>query len=154
MEIVGSGVYAREVPAIDRWIRVGIASGSVIKVDFPSTDPVADADSAPVLDALVEYLESGTPIDGADIPIGLTGPTSYRPIYDTIRAIPFGTRITVQTVCERTAEVAGRDDGPELVRAAIDANPVPVLVPTHRITDHPPAMPSPVFDRCRSVEGL
>jgi methylated-DNA-[protein]-cysteine S-methyltransferase len=54
--------------------------------------------------------------------------------------------------------MAGLDDENEAdvttVRTALDANPVPVVVPDHRIRDGPSSAPPRVEQRLRSLEGL
>ena len=41
-----------------------------------------------------------------------------------------------------------------LVRTALDANPVPVLEPDHRVRDGPSAAEPHVEQKLRSIEGL
>jgi methylated-DNA-[protein]-cysteine S-methyltransferase len=46
------------------------------------------------------------------------------------------------------------DDDLRLVRTALADNPVPLLVPDHRVRDGPSAAPAPVVGKLRAVEGL
>jgi methylated-DNA-[protein]-cysteine S-methyltransferase len=40
------------------------------------------------------------------------------------------------------------------VREALAANPVPLLIPDHRVRDGPSGAPPPVEQKLRAVEGL
>lgn len=148
-----SGIYAREWSAVDRYVQLGVVGPKVISVSFPET-PDADADGDhPVLDRIFEYLE-GEPDDFTDIDIGLTVDSERRAIYERVRDVPYGERVHVADVVRTTPGLDPADDDvSERVRAALRENPVPIIVPGHRVVDGPCASPPPVADRLRTLEG-
>jgi AraC family transcriptional regulator, regulatory protein of adaptative response / methylated-DNA-[protein]-cysteine methyltransferase len=97
--------------------------------------PAAAADPDPRSELLasvrahiLEYMETGQPIPS--VPLDLSqGAPFERSVWDAIREIPFGQTRTYLQV----AQAAGR---PKAVRAAGRAcgtNPVPIIVPCHRV---------------------
>ncbi len=150
----GVGLFARRSDRLDRWIQFGMAGGKVIKVDFPLDRPAEAASEHTVLDRLGHYLDDGTEDDFRDIDIALTGPTDYRPVYDAVREIPYGTQANVETIAERALGSNEDDAAIGTVREALRANPVPVLVPDHRIQDVTGSTPTAVREVLRSIEGL
>jgi len=64
-----------------------------------------------------------------DVPLDLGGTPFQRAVWDALRRIPRGaTRTYAELACE-----LGRPGGARAVGAAAGANPVPVLVPCHRL---------------------
>lgn len=153
--MTGSGMFAGRSDFLDRWVRIGVASGKVISVSFPEDGPDAPVDrDHPALTRLIAYLDEGEANGFEDVEIGLTVPTDHRRIYDTVRAIPHGANRTVASVAERTAVVASGEDGLSAVRSALADNPVPVLVPDHRVDGVTGAPDPPVRTALRELEGL
>jgi methylated-DNA-[protein]-cysteine S-methyltransferase len=149
MDASDTGIYAGEVAGLDRVVQIGIASGRVISLSFPET-PEADAsrDHA-LLDRLGAYF-SGEREEFSDVPVALTVPTDHRAVLDRVSEIPYGETIDVATL----ARAAGLDEDEEgIVRAALEANPVPVLIPDHRVRDGPSAAPGDVARALRSLES-
>jgi O-6-methylguanine DNA methyltransferase len=63
------------------------------------------------------------------VPLDLKGTDFQLKVWNELRKIPFGTTVTYQEVAERIGE-------PKAVRnvaAAIEQNPIAVLVPSHRV---------------------
>jgi methylated-DNA-[protein]-cysteine S-methyltransferase len=69
----------------------------------------------------------GTPLP-ADLPLSPAGGTAYqRRVWNALRAIPSGQTLTYGEL----ARIAG--GGPRSVGAANGANPIPILIPCHRV---------------------
>ncbi len=149
-----AGIYARPLPTLDRSVQVGIASGKVISVEFPTTSaPDAQSDEQ-LLERLVAYFE-GTEDSFRDVEIGLTVPTDQRAVLETLRQLKYG---TTATVAELTRMTPGLDPDAEeaqtAVREALANNPLPVICPGHRIRDGPQTMPAVVTKRVQALEEI
>lgn len=149
-----AGIYAREIAPLDMPVQLGIASGRVIAVSFPENPPV-DADAEhPVLDQIAAYC-GGEPVDFESIQVALTVPTDQRAVLETVRTIPHGENLTVQQVTRMTATLdAESETDLDVVRTALATNPVPLLVPDHRVGDGPSGAPATIERQLRSIEGL
>jgi methylated-DNA-[protein]-cysteine S-methyltransferase len=148
-----TGIYARESAYLDRCVQVGIASERVVSVSFPSSPADADPDHA-LLDRIFEYLE-GAPDDFDDLDIALTVPTDQRAVLEAVRGIPYGEQTSVERLTRRVPDLdTDSDDDRDRVRTALDENPVPLLIPDHRVRDGPSAAPPKVEQKLRSLEGL
>jgi len=153
MEEIG-GIYARHVPAVDRYVQLGIASGKLVHVSFPGT-PEEDADEDhELLDRVTAVLE-GEADDLSDVEVGLTVPTDQRAVLETLRTVPRGASTDAERLVRRTPGLDPEDDdAPAVVRRALAANPVPVVVPDHRVDGVEGATPGVVRRRLRELEGL
>jgi methylated-DNA-[protein]-cysteine S-methyltransferase len=145
-----AGIYARQVPGLDRVVQFGVAQGRVVGVDFPDAVP-ADADPEhPLFERLEEYLGGGD--DLTDVAVALTVPTDRRAVLEAVRELPAGE--TVGT--DRLVRLAGLDPDDESDRRTTETtlreNPVPILVPDHRV-EAPGATPDDVVRALRTVEG-
>lgn len=149
-----AGIYARESPYLERYVQVGVASGRVLSVSFPD---VPDEEAEPeheILDRIFAYLE-GERVDFSETRVALTVPTAQREVLETVRRIPYGEQLTVEALARRTGALDPSDeDDLQLVRAALDGNPAPVLIPDHRVRDGPSAAPPAIEQKLRSLEGL
>jgi len=145
------GIYARESPTLGRVVQIGAVADRVISVSFPETPPAdAEADH-PLLDRIFDYLD-GAEDHLDDVTVGLTVPTDQRTVLEAVRNVPHGETVDVA----RVARLAGLDDEDEAdldtVREALRSNPVPLLIPDHRIAG-PGATPSAVAERLRELES-
>ncbi|WP_435063148.1 methylated-DNA--[protein]-cysteine S-methyltransferase [Halobaculum sp. EA56] len=149
-----TGVFARRFDALGRAVEVGTASGRVISVSFPESPP-ADADGDhPLLDRIGEYL-AGAEDDFADVEVAITVPTDQRAVLDAVRNVPYGESIDLARVTKMTAGLDHEDDADlDTARTALRSNPVPIVIPDHRISGAPGATPGPVADRLRDIEGV
>lgn len=149
-----AGIYARESPYLDHYVQLGIAGERVISVSFPGM-PEDDAEAEhPLLARIFAYLE-GECDDFTDIDIGLTVQTDHRSVLEATRGIPYGKQITVERLTRMVPALDDSDDADhEVVRAALADNPVPLLIPDHRVRDGPSAAPPKIEQRLRSLEGL
>lgn len=153
-DIGDAGVYARESPRLGRAVELGVAAGRVLSVSFPETVP-DDADpDHPVLDRLFDYLDGATD-DFTDVTLALTVPTAQRSVLEATRNVPYGESVTLDRVVRMTGELDDEDEGDlETARTALSNNPVPILVPDHRVRDAPGATPSDVAAALRDLEGV
>lgn len=149
-----TGIYAREIPSLDRWIQVGVAQGKVISTSFPETPDDDAGDDHPLLDRIRAYLE-GEPTDFDDVDVGLTVPTTQRRVLETLRSVPYGENVSVEQLARMTPDLDPEsDDDLATVRTALAENPLPLVVPDHRVRDGPSGAPPGVEQRLRAVEGL
>lgn len=149
-----AGIYARELSALDRHVQLGVASGRVISVSFPDQpEPDAGSDHE-LLDRFAAYFDGERePFD--DVQVALTLPTDQQGPLEALRSVPYGESVTVSTLARLTPGLDEDDeDAQATVRSALADNPVPVLVPDHRVSDGPGSTPSDVASFCRRGEGL
>ena len=149
-----AGIYARESAYLDRFVQVGLATGKVISLSFP-TAPDDEAESAAaILDRIDRYLE-GSNDDFREVPIALTMPTRQRAVLEALRSVPYGEQRSVERLAMMTPDFdPDAEDDIELVRSALADNPIPLIIPDHRVRDGPSAAPPDVEQKLRSLEGL
>jgi methylated-DNA-[protein]-cysteine S-methyltransferase len=149
-----AGIYAQESAYLDRYVQFGEAGERIISVSFPTQPDPDSSDDHPLLDRIEEYL-AGAQDDFDDVQVGLTVPTAQRTILERVREIPYGQDMTVAQLAGMVPDLDADDQGDlTTVREALDANPVPLLIPDHRVRDGPSGAPPPVEQKLRSVEGL
>jgi len=148
------GIYAMESAYLDRFVQLGVAGGKLLSVSFPRTpDDDAAAEHA-LLDRIEGYLE-GAKADFADVDIGLTVPTAHRRVLEALREVPYGQQVTVERLTGLTPDLDTDDESDrDLVRTALAENPVPLVIPDHRVRDGPSGAPPDVEQKLRSLEGL
>jgi methylated-DNA-[protein]-cysteine S-methyltransferase len=148
-----AGIYARESTYLDRFVQIGAAGEKVISCSFPH-DPAADAgDDHPMLDRIDAYLE-GAADSFADAQTGLTVPTDHRNVLEATREIPYGEQGSVAQVARMAGVDAEDEDDVRTVREALAANPIPLVIPDHRVRDGPSGAPPDVEQKLRSLEDL
>lgn len=148
-----AGIYARESTYLDRFVQVGAAGEKVISCSFPTDADDVDEDH-PMLDRIEAYLE-GAEDSFADAQIGLTVPTDPRSVLEATREIPYAEEGTVHQVAQMAAGlVADDDDDLRTVREALAANPIPLIIPDHRVRDGPSGAPPEVEQKLRALEDL
>lgn len=149
-----AGIYARESSFLERYVQVGAAGEKVIALSFPA-DPDPDAGTEhPLLDRIDDYL-AGESDDFADVDVGLTVPTDHRSVLEALGEVPYGEQVSVDQLARMAPGLdAEEEDAVATVREALAGNPVPLIVPDHRVRDGPSAAPPPVEQKLRSLEGL
>ena len=154
MDTDNGGIYARQSPYLERHVQLGVASERVLSVSFPET-PEDSADTEhPLLDRIETYLQ-GTADDFDDVDVAMTMPTDHRAVLETLRTVPYGENVTVRGLARMTPDLDPEsDEDAMLIRTALDENPVPLVVPDHRVSDGPSAAPPAVEQRLRSLEGI
>lgn len=112
---------------------VGSSAGATersIRRRFPGARPgEPDAVAAQAVPAIIRYLE-GDPTDLDAVAIAWPeGPSFDLAVWRIARAIPYGETLTYGAV----AAQLGEPDRAREVGAALGRNPVPILVPCHRV---------------------
>ncbi|KYH27745.1 methylated-DNA--protein-cysteine methyltransferase [Halalkalicoccus paucihalophilus] len=151
MDASDTGIYARELDGLDRTVQIGVASGRVISLSFPEEPSEETTRGHELLDRIERVLR-GESDDFADVPIALTVPTDHRAVLERVREIPYGETSDVATLV-RTAPGLDPEGDEGVVRAALEANPVPILIPDHRVLDGPSALPTGFERRLREIES-
>lgn len=145
------GIYAQRFDELDTVIQLGVASGQVIDVSFPDTAPDDATTDHEVFTLINDYLD-GDRLALTDVEIALTVPTDHRQVLDALQNVSAGNTVTVS----RLARLAGIDEDSEedqaAIRDALQANPVPLLIPDHRVHDAQGATPSDVAATLRDLE--
>jgi Methylated DNA-protein cysteine methyltransferase len=146
------GIYARRFDALDTVIQFGIASGQVIDVSFPESVP-DDAETDHEVFELIENCLDGDRLALTEIEIALTVPTEQRQVLDALQNVSAGNTVTV----DRLTKLAGLDQDSEAdretVRTALRENPIPLIIPDHRVRDAEGATPERVAAALRQQEA-
>ena len=146
------GVFAREFEQLGRAVEIGVASGTVISVSFPST-PGGDAGrDHPLFDRIDAYL-AGNADHFDDVDVGLTVPTDHRAVLEATRNVPHGETVAPERVVRMAGLDSDDDSDRATARTALAENPVPLFVPDHRVRDAPGGAPAPVTERLRRIES-
>jgi methylated-DNA-[protein]-cysteine S-methyltransferase len=147
------GVFARYYTQIEQAIAVGLASGRVVSVDFKSTVPSDANEDHTLLDRIDTYL-SGDTDHLADVDIALTVPTDQRRVLEATRNIPHGEAVTLDRVLRMAGVDEDDTDNRSTARRALDENPIPLIVPDHRVRDTPSGAPSEIVTQLRNIEHI
>lgn len=149
-----AGVYARESTFLDRYVQLGVAQGRVLSVEFPYEPDSGAETEHDLLDRVEAYLQ-GEKDDFADVTVALTMATDKRDVLEKVREIPYSDSGTVRQVTMMVPGRSPEDEGDlTAVQDGLAANPAPIFIPTHRVTDGPSGMPSDVASKLRAVEGI
>lgn len=151
MDASETGIYAREIDGFGEVIQIGIASGRVISVSVPETVPEEATRDHDLLDRIESYV-GGAVESFEDVPIALTVPTDRRAVLEEVGKIPYGETSDVATLARRTPGLDPEEDS-EIVLSALESNPVPILIPDHRVVDGPSALPDALARQLRSLES-
>jgi len=149
------GIYARSIPDLDATVQLGVASGTLIKCSFPAT-PEANAEAEhELLDRIETYARGESADDFRDVDVGLTVPSDQRAALQTLRTVPYGEETTVESLGRRTPGLdPDSDETRTAVQSALSGNPVPIVLPDHRVSDANGATPGPVRRQLRAIEGI
>lgn len=77
----------------------------------------------------VRRLLAGEQVDLVDIPVTLEGSDFEQRVYEALRQVPPGETITYGALAER----AGSPGAAQAVGMAMGRNPIPVIIPCHRV---------------------
>ena len=145
------GIYAQRFDELDTVIQLGVASGQVIDLSFPDVVPDDAAADHEVFTLIENYLD-GDRLALTDVEIALTVPTDHRQVLSALQNVSAGNTVTVS----RLARLAGMDEDSEAdqttVRDALRDNPMPLLIPDHRVRDTQGATPPDVAATLRELE--
>lgn len=154
-DVETAGIYARELPDLERYVQVGAASGRVISVTFPAVPDDDARDDHELLDRFERYTEGVVEEGFADVETGLTVPTRHREVLEALRQVDYGEEVDVRSLANMTPVLdADDEDDAATVRTALSDNPLPVLFPDHRVRDGPSGLPPEVEAKLRSLEDL
>jgi methylated-DNA-[protein]-cysteine S-methyltransferase len=148
-----AGIFARESTYLDRYVQFGEAQERIISVSFPRDAPADAETDHPLLDRIDAYLE-GASDDFDDVTVALTVPTDQRAVLEAVRQIPYGENADCRELARMADLNPEEDEDLRLVRTALAENPVPLLIPDHRVRDGPSGAPAGVEQRLRSLEQL
>ncbi|GAB7094618.1 MGMT family protein [Halolamina litorea] len=146
-----AGIYSRESTVLGRPLQIAVASGQVIDVSFPDRVPDDAESDHEILARLFAYLD-GERDDFAEVEVAITVPTDQRAVLKAVCQIPYGETGTARQVAMMANLDPDDEDDAQTVRSAIRANPVPILVPDHRVEDVPGATPDDVAATLRDLE--
>lgn len=154
MNTAEAGIYAREFDFLDRYVQFGAAGEKIIQLSFPR-QPDGDADDEHALLNRIEAYLSNEDEDFRDVDVGLTVPTDHRSVLEAVREIPYGDQASVEQLARMAPGLDPDDDESQrTAREALADNPVPLVIPDHRVRDGPSAAPPEVEQKLRSIEGL
>ncbi|MBO0826507.1 MAG: methylated-DNA--[protein]-cysteine S-methyltransferase, partial [Streptosporangiales bacterium] len=97
-----------------------------------STAPVSAEPAHPLLRAVRDQLTAyfAGELTAFDLPIELRGSPFQRQVWQTLLEIPYGYTWTYKQVSEHVADPASN---PRTVGAIVGQNPIPIVVPCHRV---------------------
>lgn len=147
-----AGIYARESERLGRVVQVAVASGQVIDVSFPAEIPEDAERNHPLLDRIFDYLDAAEGVVDT-IETAITVPTPQRQVLDAVTQIPYGETGNSRQVAHMANLDPDDEEDAETVRIALRNNPVPILVPDHRVTDVQGATPDDVAATLRTIES-
>ncbi len=100
-----------------------------LESEFPAARSTTrdSATIGPALEALVAYLEGETP--HLDLPLDIRATAFQRRVWQELIAIPYGETRTYSAIAQRL----GLPKGQRAVARACATNPVPLIVPCHRV---------------------
>lgn len=159
-DFADSGIYARHSPYFERHVQIGVAGDRVLSISFPEQpdENAVEEDEGnehPLLEQLFAYLDGVNEVGFDDVQIALTVPTDQRAILETLRTVPYGESVDVEAIARMTPDLDPEDDDDLItVRTALDENPLPIILPDHRVRNGPSAAPPSVEQKLRSLEGL
>lgn len=150
-----SSLYSRYSPYLETYVELRIADGVVHAVRFPSEAAPDAAAEHPLLDRIDDYLSGTVRDEFDDVEVALPGEPLARTVLEAVREIPYGENATVADLARTLPEIRV-DDGKDLerVRQILHDNPVPLIVPDHRVRDGPSGAPPKVEQRLRSLEKI
>ncbi len=124
------------------WVALGIEDGAICATTLPTSrtaaqqaiaswgadEPADAAEAAPLLD-LIRRAAEGEHV-AADGHVRLIGGTPFqRAVWEAVLSIPYGATISYAELAHR----AGRPGAARAVGQAVGSNPIPLLIPCHRV---------------------
>lgn len=146
-----AGIFARHSAYLERYVQIGVVGNRLIAVSFPTQEPASAGTDHVLLDTIERYLD-GIEEEFDGVELALTVDTDTRAVLATIREIPYGHERDMATIARLTPEIS--EDDLETVHTALRENPVPPVIPDHRVSDGPHGTPHDVTRLFRELEGL
>lgn len=127
-----STLYRRVESPVGELTLIGLADGTLRRVRFgpPSLPDHAAPDSGELKEAadqLAEYFAGRR--KSFDLPLDPTGTPFQQGVWDALAEIPYGTTRSYTDI----AEQVGSPGAVRAVGAANGANPLPIIIPCHRV---------------------
>ena len=145
--------FARYNAYLESVIELEIGDDAVYALSFPEDGSTAASEEHPLLDRIEDYLSGAVEDDFRDVSIHLDGDEHERAVLKTVRTVPYGEGVSVTDLAREipsmTAENVTDEDR---IREILATNPIPVIIPDHRVRDGPSAAPPRVEQRLRSLE--
>lgn len=114
-------------------LHVGHRNGQVCEVDFLPDGEIADWPPPPEwadLHARLQGYLRGEPQDFSDVPLDLEALTPFRQqVLRILQSVPYGTVRSYGWL----AQACGKPGGSRAVGQALGHNPIPVILPCHRV---------------------
>ena len=98
---------------------------SSLQKDFPKAKLIESNRLQAAIDAIIQYLDGGQ----LDIPVDIYGTEFQAKVWTAIKAIPYGQTKSYSEL----AEEIGMPTAYRAVANACGANPVPIIIPCHRV---------------------
>lgn len=154
MSDTGNERFARYFPYLEAYLEVRISATAVTCVRFPSeVDPEMDAEH-PLLDRVEDYLSGTIRDDFRDVDVSLNVGNDEATLYRAVRNIPFGEDVSVEDLARDLPEFdVSQSEDHDRIRELLDRNPIPLIIPDHRVRDAPSAAPPEIEQRLRSLEN-
>jgi methylated-DNA-[protein]-cysteine S-methyltransferase len=146
-----TGMYGFTPDILEHAVEIGIASGRVIDVSFPRSLSGDAQDDHPLIDHLVTYF-SGEQVTLAEVDIALTVDRDTRRVLETVREISYGETVEAEALLRSAGFDPEEPADRTTVSTALSKNPVPILIPDHRIRGFNGAPPSEISRRLRALE--
>ena len=123
-------------------IRLVADEGSLISLALPgqrpfigNEDPIKADGEHTAITMTVAWLE--TYFQGKDPgflpPVRLTGTEYQKAVFRKLLEIPFGETVSYKEIAVRLAEERGTKPAPHPVGQAVGSNPIPLIIPCHRV---------------------
>ncbi|RLV56635.1 methylated-DNA--[protein]-cysteine S-methyltransferase [Aeromicrobium phragmitis] len=112
-------------------LRLHVAAGLITRIEFDA-EPRGTRVAEPLLDRAEAQLEAyfGKELREFDLPIANDGTEFQQRVWNALRAIPYGQTATYGEIAARLGYAPGIS---RAVGAANGANPIPIVVPCHRV---------------------
>lgn len=121
--------FVRFCPELELYVHLAMRGDRVVRVGLGREPPVNAAGvDHPVLARILDHVRTGRD-DLRDVPISLDVPAFEREVLEELRRIPIGETRSYGEIAARI----GRPDAARAVGNACGHNPVPILVPCHRV---------------------
>ncbi|QAA77273.1 MAG: Methylated-DNA--protein-cysteine methyltransferase [Candidatus Bipolaricaulis sibiricus] len=111
--------------------RADLDGGHLVELRFPGSSVGEPAAPSPLQERLSDQLAAYLAGAGTafDLPLRLRGTAFQKSVWRELLRVPYGTTITYGELAARI----GRPHAARAVGQAVGANPVPIVVPCHRV---------------------
>lgn len=149
-----SGAFARFSPYLDHFVEFDVRDGAVVRVTFPENLPEDAEEDHPLLDRIEDYLTGTVRETFESVDVSLDLPEDHRTVLEVVREIPYGESTRVKTIARRTGLSDPEDpETATAIREYLAENPVPLVIPDHRVRDGPSGAPPVIEQRLRALEA-